>query len=59
MLYLAINGRRGPWSYEDYMPRYSGIPEPAIRSWWIGEHGRCAFKGLSERKLGKQIAFEM
>jgi hypothetical protein len=34
------NGRRGPWSYEDYMPQYRGMPGPGTRSGWVGEKNR-------------------
>jgi hypothetical protein len=49
--------RRGPWSCEDYMPQYRGMPEPGSKSRWVGEQG--AGRALLERKLGKGIAFEM
>ena len=25
-----VNGRRGPWSCEDHMPQYRGIPGPGM-----------------------------
>jgi hypothetical protein len=37
---LTINGRRGPWSWEDYMPQYRGMPGPGSGSGWAGEQGR-------------------
>jgi hypothetical protein len=38
------------------MPQYRGMPGPG----WVGEQGRgVVYRGLSERKLGKEIAFEM
>ena len=37
MAQLAINEMRGPWSCEDYMPRYRGMPGPGSRSGWVGE----------------------
>jgi hypothetical protein len=36
------------------------MPRPGNRSGWVGEDGEGAgYRGLSERKLGKGIAFEM
>ena len=32
-----IIGRRGPWSFKDYMPQYRGMPMPGNRSEWIGK----------------------
>jgi hypothetical protein len=37
---VGINGRRGPWSYKDYMPQYREMPGPGSRSGWVGEQGR-------------------
>jgi hypothetical protein len=60
MAYLVINERRGPWSFEDSMPRYRGLPGPGSRSRWVGEQGQGeGDRGFSERKLGKGITFEM
>jgi hypothetical protein len=36
------------------MPQYGGMPELGSRSGWVG-----GYRGFSERKLGKGIAFEM
>jgi hypothetical protein len=37
-----------------------GDLEPGSRSGWAGEQGKGGrYKGFSERKLGKGIAFEM
>jgi hypothetical protein len=33
----AINGSRGPWPYEDYIPKYRGMP--GIGSGWVGKQG--------------------
>jgi hypothetical protein len=41
------------------MPQYRGIPGPGNRSGWVRERGVGGYRGLSERKLGKRIAFEM
>jgi hypothetical protein len=38
--YVAIIGRRGPWSCKDYMLQYRGMPGPRRRSGWVGEQGR-------------------
>ena len=57
---MVINGRRGPWSCAGSMPQYSGIPGPGIGRWWVGEQVEWGeYRGFSERKLGKGIAFEM
>jgi hypothetical protein len=37
---LVGNGRRGPWSCEDHMPQYRGMPGPGSGSGWVGEQGR-------------------
>jgi hypothetical protein len=39
--------------------QYRGMPRPGSRSGWVGEQDREGYRGLSERKLGKGIAFEM
>ena len=58
--YVAINGRRGPWSCEDSMPQYRGMPGPGSGSWWVGEQGDGGGdRGFLEGKLGKGITFEM
>jgi hypothetical protein len=56
-----MNGRRGPWSCEDYIPQYWRMPGPGSRSEWVGEQGRGwgGYRELLEKKLGKEIAFEM
>jgi hypothetical protein len=41
------------------MPQYRGMSGPGSRNGWVGEQGRRGYRGLSERKLGKGIAFEM
>jgi hypothetical protein len=41
------------------MPQYRRMPGPGSRSGLIGEQGGAGYRGLSERKLGKEIAFEM
>jgi hypothetical protein len=57
---VAIIGRRGPWSCEDYMPQYRGMPGPGSWSEWVGEQGeREGYRGFLERKLGKGTTFEM
>ena len=57
---MIINGRRGPWSCEDYMPQYREMPGPGSANGWVREQeeGR-GYRGFSERKLGKGIPFEM
>jgi hypothetical protein len=57
---LAINGRRGPWHFKDFMLQYRGMPGPGSGRRWVGEQGKGGrYRGFSERKLGKGIAFEM
>ena len=29
-----------PWSFEDHMPQYRGMPGPGSGSGWVGEQGR-------------------
>jgi hypothetical protein len=42
------------------MPQYKGTPGPGSRSGWVGEQWEGeGYRGLSERKLGKGIAFEI
>jgi hypothetical protein len=42
------------------MPQYRGMPGPGSRSRWVGEQREeGGYRGFSERKLGKEIAFEM
>ena len=33
-------GGKAPWSCEDHMPQYRGMPGPRNGSGWIGEQGR-------------------
>jgi hypothetical protein len=54
---VGHRGRRGPWSCEDSMPPYGGMPGPKSGSGWVGEQGEGGGdRGFLERKLGK---FEM
>jgi hypothetical protein len=40
--------------------QYKGMPGPGSRSGWIGEQGEVGGdRRVSERKLGKEITFEM
>jgi hypothetical protein len=42
------------------MLQYRGMPGPESRSGWVGEQGEGGvYRGRSERKLGKEIAFVM
>jgi hypothetical protein len=42
------------------MPQYMGMPGPGSRSGYIAEQGEGGeSREISERKLGKGIAFEM
>ena len=51
---------RGPWSCKGHMPQYRGMPGPGSGSGWVGEEGEGGgYRGFSERKLGKGVAFEM
>jgi hypothetical protein len=34
-----VNGRRGPWSCEDSMPQYRGIPGPGMVVGGLGAGG--------------------
>ena len=43
--YVAEDGlvvhqwEESPWSYEDHMPQYRGMPGPGSGSGWVGEQG--------------------
>jgi hypothetical protein len=41
------------------MTQYRGMPGSGSGSEWVGESGMGGYRGLSERKLGKGIEFEM
>jgi hypothetical protein len=42
------------------MLQYRGMPGPGSGRRWVGEQGKGGrYRGFSERKLGKGIAFEM
>ena len=42
------------------MPQCREMPGPGSRSGWVGEHGEAGGdRGFLERKLGKEITFEM
>jgi hypothetical protein len=41
------------------MPQCRGVPGPGSRSGWVGEQEEGGYRGFSERKLGKGIAFEI
>jgi hypothetical protein len=67
MAMLVINGRRGPWSFEGWMPQCRGMPGWGRGSGWVGgwrntliEAGGGGWaRGFSEGKTGKGITFEM
>jgi hypothetical protein len=60
MAYLAINGKRGPWSCEGSMSQCRGMAGPGSRSGWVGEQGEGAGdRGFSEGNPGTGITFEM
>jgi hypothetical protein len=60
MASLLINGRRGPWSSDGYMPQYRGLLGPGIGSGWVGKQGeRGRDRGFLEEKLGKGITLKM
>jgi hypothetical protein len=40
------------------MAQYRGMSRPVSGSGWVGDQGR-GHRGLSERKLGEGIAFEI
>jgi hypothetical protein len=42
-------GEEAPWSFEDHMPQYRGMPGPGSGSGWVGG----GYRGLV------RIAFEM
>jgi hypothetical protein len=57
---LIIDGGRGPWYYEDFIPQCWGIPGPG--SGWVDEQREGEEekgKEFSEEKPGKGILFEM
>jgi hypothetical protein len=58
MALLVINGRRGPWSCEGFMPQYRGMPGPGMGVGGLGSRGR-GDRGFFEGKPGKGITFEM
>ena len=64
-VYVAEDGLIGhhweerPLVLQRLYAQYRGMPGPGIRSGWVGEQGRGVYKGLSETKLGKVIAFEI
>jgi hypothetical protein len=41
------------------MSQYRGMPGPGSGSGWVGEQGGGRYRRLSERKLGKEITFEI
>jgi hypothetical protein len=42
------------------MPYHRGMPGPVSGSEWVGKQRKGeGYRGFSERKLGKEIAFEM
>jgi hypothetical protein len=42
------------------MSQYMGMPGPESWSGWVGKkREQGGYRGFSERKLGKEIAFEM
>jgi len=61
-----INRRRGPWSCEDSIPQYRGMPdgEVVVGGWEgstlieAGGGGRMGY-GVPEGKPGKAITFEI
>jgi hypothetical protein len=60
MALLVINGRRGPWSCEYFLPQCRGIPGPGSGSGWVGEQGDGGGdRELLEGKPGLGITFEM
>jgi hypothetical protein len=53
-------GGEAPWSCEDYMPQYRGMPGPGMEVGEVGEQeeeGR--YRRFLEKKLEKGVAFEM
>ena len=57
---LVGHGRRVPWSCEDSMPQYKGMPGPGSRSGCAGEQEEVGGdRGFGEGKPGKGIMFEM
>jgi hypothetical protein len=67
MVFLDINGRRGPWSCEVLMPMCRGMPGWRSRSGWVGEQTLSEKQGTGwgsdrvfpEWKQGKRVIFEM
>jgi hypothetical protein len=57
---LVINGRRGPWSCEDFISQCRRIPGLGSESGWVGEQGEAGGdRGLLEGKPGKEITLKM
>ena len=57
---LVINGRRGPWSCEDWIPQCREMPGRGRGSGWVSEQEVGGWdRGFSEGKLGNGITFEM
>jgi hypothetical protein len=65
MALLALNGRRGPWSCESWVPQCTGMPGQGGGNWWVGDHlqrSRGWEDGIEvfwRDKLGKEMTFEM
>jgi hypothetical protein len=64
--YVAEDGLVGhqweerPLVLRRFYAQYIGMPGPGSQSGWVGEQWEWGgFRGFSERKLGKGIAFEM
>jgi hypothetical protein len=48
---VVIHGRRGPWSCEESMSQYSGMPRQRRAIWWVEKQGEeGAVKEFSEGK---------
>jgi hypothetical protein len=57
---LNINGRRGPWSCEGWMPQCQGMSGQGNGSGCVGEQELEEWGSrFSEGKQGKVITFEM
>ena len=40
--------RRDPWSWEDHIPQYRGMPGPESGSEWVGEQGMGGGQGIGD-----------
>jgi hypothetical protein len=46
---MVIKGRGVPWSSEDHMPQYRGMPGPGSRNGWLGRRESKDIGGFGDR----------